>query len=162
MNKEILNILNSLYGKSCRSVSVGKYSKSISFGFGKKILHSNPHLKNKFYSEWEIGTYYGSWRIVENNKIILGSCDSKEEDFINKKIKEIDFGEIIEIINYSTFDVRVKFNKGKIVDFIPTFSDEDEVFHIFCPEGKYIEYNSEGLWKLGKSNVPWKSNEKSK
>lgn len=154
MNKEILNIISSVYGKKCCRVAVGNY-KSLSFGFGERIFHNNHCLKDKFYGEWEIGTYYGSWRVLKNNKIILGSYLSEDDiDFLNKKINEIEFGEVVAITNLSELDVRVVFSNGVMVDFIPTFSDEDEVFHMFCPENIYVEFTSEGLWKIGKSNVP--------
>ena len=154
MNKEIQDAISLLYGKMCNRVAVGN-SKSLSFGFGEKIFHNNARLKDTFYCEWEVGTYYSSWRIIKNNQIILGSNDSNDINLLSKKIHEIAFTEIISITNFSDHDVRVTFNNDIIVDFLPVFTDEDEVFHVFCPEKNYIEFTSQGLWKIGKSNVPW-------
>ena len=157
MKKEILNAITSIYGKKFCRVRVGR-SKSLSMGFGEKKFHNKPILSDKYYGEWEIGTYYGSWRIIKNNKIILGSTDSKDDlDYLNKKIKKIKFGEIVSITNISAFDVRVEFNNNLIVDFITLFSDDDEYFHIFIPDHGVVRFKK-GSWVVGKSNVPWKWN----
>jgi hypothetical protein len=156
MNNKILNVLSLIYGKKCNRVAVGN-SRSLSFGFGEKIFHNNPRLQDKFYCEWEIGSYYRSWRVINNDRIILGSNDPYDDlNLLNNKIHEIAFTEVISITNISALDVRVTFNNRIIVDFLSTISDEDEgVFHIFCPEHTYIEFTSQGKWKMGKSNVPW-------
>ncbi len=116
MNKEIQKIIASIYGKKCCRVSVGN-SKSLSLGFGAKLYHNNPRLKDTFYGEWELGTYFGNWRIVKNSKIQLGSGD--EADIISNKIKDIKFQEISAIENLSDHDVRVKFSDGLAIDFLP-------------------------------------------
>jgi len=155
MDKEILNTISSIYGIKCCRVAIGN-GNSLSIGFGEKIFHNNPKLKDKYYGEWEIGTYYGSWRIIKNNRIILGSNDFKDDiELVNRRVNDIIFGSIKDINNYSPFDVRVIFNDGMIIDFISTFIDDDEIFHIFCPGGKYIEFKAGGLWEIGKSNTPW-------
>jgi hypothetical protein len=157
VDNNIQDIIISIYRKKCCRVRIGA-SKSLSLGFGKMQFHDNPNLNDKYYGEWEIGTYSGSWRVVKNEKILLGSNDSKDDIiFLNKKISEIKFEEIVSISNLTTLDVRVEFNDGMIIDFISTISDEDEFFHIFCPNNVYIEFNSKGIWKVGKSDVPWKS-----
>lgn len=157
MNKEILKIVSSIYGKKCCRVAVGDY-KSLSFGFGAKIFLNDPRSKYEFYGEWEIGTFCAGWRVIKNNKIILGSRDSSGDGhdihFLDNKINEVKFGELVGITNFSEFDVRVVFSNGITVDFIPAFSRKDHIFHIFCPEHKYIEFKS-GLWKIGRSDIPW-------
>jgi hypothetical protein len=155
VDKDIENIISSIYGKKKCRVKVGN-SRNLSLGFGEKIFHNNPRLNDKYYGEWEIGTYYGCWRIIKDNKILLGSSDTNADiKFLNGRINEIQFREISSIDNFSFFDVRVTFNDGMIIEFIPLYSDEDEFFHIFCPNNIYVEFNSEGLWKSGKSNAPW-------
>lgn len=152
MNKKIQKAISSVYGKMCCRVSIGS-PKSLALGFGERIYHANPRLNDTFYGEWEIGTYYGSWRIVKNSKIILGSGDDVGK--LKKEIKDIQFQPILSITNLSSLDVRVEFSDGLAVDFLPTFSGEDEAFHMFCPEHIYIEFTSDGSWKIGQSNTPW-------
>jgi hypothetical protein len=152
VNVEIQKVIGSVYGQKCCRVSIGN-SKNLSLGFGKKIYHNKSRLKDKFYGEWELGTYYGSWRVVKNNKILLGSGD--DNDLLNRKINEIRFQKILSIANLSALDVRVEFSDGLMVDFLPAFSDEDESFHMFCPDNIYVELTSEGVWKIGKADIPW-------
>ena len=66
------------------------------------------------------------------------------------------FGKISTIINLNYFDVRVEFDSGLLVDFLPAMSDEDEYFHIFCPENIYVQFSPGAKWEMGKSDVPWK------
>jgi len=153
MNKEILDAIESLYGRKFCRVVIGKF-KSLSLGFGEKVFHNNPRLKNKYYGEWEIGTYYCSWRIVRDNDVILGSNDSNDIDELNKKIEIIDFNEIVAIKNTSILDVQVVFKDGIAIDFINTISDKDEIFHIFCPKNIFIKFTTEGVWEIGKSDAP--------
>lgn len=156
MNKEIIDVVSTIYGKKFCRIVVGR-NKSLSLGFGEKVFHNNPRLKNRYYGEWEIGTYYSSWRIVNNNQIVLGSNDSDDIEWLNSKINEIEFQEVTAIVNSSAFDVQVVFKNGMRLDFIATFSDEDETFHIFCPEKIFVEFNVKGVWKIGKSDAPWPS-----
>jgi hypothetical protein len=41
------------------------------------------------------------------------------------------------------------------VDFISLNSDEDELFHIFCPGSMFVEFVPGMGWKAGAANVPW-------
>lgn len=152
MNSEILKKIKKIYGEKCVDVSL-RESRGLSLGFGKKIHHDNSHLRSNFFCEWELGTYYGSWRIIKNNKILLASNDDLE--LLKEKITQLEFGEIITITNLSPFDIRVSFSDDLNIDFLLAFSDEDEVFHIFCPEKIYITFTSEGAWMMGASDVPW-------
>lgn len=154
MNKKILNVIGSLYGKRFCRVAVGKF-KSLSLGFGEKIFHNNDRLKDKYYGEWEIGTYYCSWRITRGNKVILGSNDINDINELNIKINSIEFQEIVAINNPSALDVQVVFKDGMVIDFFNTISDNDETFHIFCPKSICIKFTTEGVWEMGKSDAPW-------
>lgn len=155
MDKRVTKVISAMYGNKCCRISVGD-NKSLSLGFGQKIFHNNDRLKDIYYGEWEIGSYYGAWRVIRNRQIILGSMDYENDNCsLEDIIKSIDFGEIVKIMNFSIHDVRVEFNSGIFVDFVPIFSNEDELFHIFCPMNIYVELDSKGVWKIGKSNIPW-------
>ena len=82
MDENIKGIIKPIFGKEQRESRVGE-SRSLSIGFGKKIA-SRVLPRNKKYCEWEIGTYYSNWRIVQNGRIICGSGESVES------IRELD------------------------------------------------------------------------
>ena len=154
MEKNILeDILPLLIGKKCCRVRVGA-SKSLSMGFGEKIYHNNNKLEDAYYGEWEIGTYYCAWRVIKGDKIMCGASDPTESiEELNRDINRIKFGSIVSIAKLTSFDVRVEFDNEIVVDFLPTISDQDELFHIFCPDNLYIELSFEGKWLIGKSNA---------
>jgi len=147
------DVLNSVYGKKVCRVAVGKHNK-LSIGIGEKVYHGNSRLKNNYYGEYEIGTYYGDWRIIREKKILLSSADKIDFKTLNEKINKIQLDEVTKITS-SQCDVQVTFRNGTTVEIIATPSD-DEVFHIFCPDNVYAEFTTAGIWKIGKSNAPWK------
>jgi hypothetical protein len=159
MNIDIANAIGSIYGKKFCSANIGKHN-SLSIGFGEKIAHNIERLADKYLCEWRAGTYYSSWRIIRDGKIILGSNDSNDIEYLNSKLNELDFKEIVEIINYNSLDVQVVLKNGMIIQFINTISDEDETFHIFCPENICVVFSTEGLWEIGPSNASWSDDSK--
>lgn len=153
--KELERALAPLFTKPCCRQRIGS-SRSLSMGFGNKVTHGNARLPDPFYGEWEIGTYYGSWRITQQNEIVLGNrdvVDSEEE--MNLRFRAVNLGKIIGISSVSRYDVRVAFSGDLALDILDTSSDDDELFHVFGPDGLFVEYSSRHGWKLGKSNAPW-------
>ena len=148
MDKDILNTIKPIFGKNCCRVKVGA-SKSLSMGFGEKFYHNNPKLNDDFYGEWEIGTYYCAWRALKGDKILCGVSDPIESiEELNKSINEIKFGALVSIKQLTNIDVRLEFDSGIVVDFLSTISDEDEYFHIFCPNDVCIELTTGGKWTI--------------
>ena len=154
MNKRIIEQFELLKGQEFIYSRVGEYN-SLSLGFGEKIFKSNPKTKYNFYCEWEIGSFRGVWRIIKGNKIILGSKNLEGFETLNKKINKIDFGKLISIEQSATLNIKIRFEKGLIIDFIAAFSDKDEFFHAFCPNHIYIVIDNNGKWKITKSNEPF-------
>lgn len=155
LSEEVIKTIKPLLGKLCCRTKVGK-SKSLSLGFGEKVYHNKPQLEDTFYGEWEVGTYYCSWRIIKDSRILCASNDQIERlEQLDKAVKQIEIGSLKEIHQVSNFDVRLEFDSGVIIDFLTTISDEDESFHIFCPNNIYVELSWEGKWIIGKSNLPW-------
>lgn len=153
MNNDILDIIKPILGKRCCRIRVGT-SRSLSMGFGEKVYHNNPNLNDTFYGEWELGTYYCAWRVMKGNRILCGASDpdgSIEE--LNKNINSIEFGCLAAIIQLSDIDVRLESDSGIAVDFLATISDDDEYFHIFCPNHLHIELSIGGKWSIGKSSA---------
>jgi hypothetical protein len=160
MRDDILSEINQLLGQQCCRKKVG-FSKSLSLGFGTKVFHNNPRLNDNFYGEWELGTYNSSWRIIDGQKILLGSTD-KFDDFeeFNRRLDQIELGIIKTIDCMQNIDIQISFNNGLIVVFFATTSDNDEYFHIFCPNHIHIELAPKGIWTKSKSNKPFlRSNE---
>jgi hypothetical protein len=152
MNEKIKKVILPLIGKPCCRVKVWSY-KSLSMGFGSKIFHNNPDLNCDYYGEWEIGTYYSNWRIVNNNRIIHSSNDLEESiESLDEKLNIIQFGNIISIENITGIDVRVHFPNELFVDFLALRRDEDRHFHIFCPNHIVVIFADEGTWKIEKSD----------
>lgn len=108
---------------------------------------------NRAYRAWELGTYNCAWRIIKHGAVICGSRDASEPAELNDVIQTIEFGKFISVRKLSEFDVRVELDIA-IVDFLLDFSDDDESFHIFCPENLYIEFSARQGWKVGPSDRP--------
>ena len=149
MVKKILEIINPMFGLKCCRAGIASY-KSLSLGFGKKVFHNNPKLDSPYFGEWEIGTYNTAWRILQDDKILLGKTDSFDYPEMDAKLEKIKFGEIISINELSKFDVRVEMTNNMFIDFFGTISYSDEIFHIFCPDKHCIELFSNGRWGIDK------------
>jgi hypothetical protein len=142
-----------LIGKTCCRQRVGRM-RSLSIGFGDKIPHGKSRLADDFYGEWEIGTYSAAWRVVHKETILCGSQDIVDSlSELDERLSKIVFGRIKEISSISKFDIRVYFDGETCLDFLGAASEEDELFHIFCPGNLYVEYSISGGWKIGKSNA---------
>ena len=155
MNKTILEKLRPLVGKKCCRARIGD-SRSLSLGFGRRIRHGNPKLLDKFYGEWEIGTYYCAWRVRKKNTILLAKNDHEEkEGELDERLQRINFGRIRSIDQTTRIDVRVSFEDGIFVEFLATISDDDEYFHVFGPDNFHIDLSRNGKWTVSKSNEPY-------
>jgi hypothetical protein len=154
MNNEILKAIKPIFGQKCCRARINSF-KYLSLGFGKKIFHNNPKLDDEYYGEWEIGSYRSSWRIMRGERVLLGKQDVEENNELNEKLSKIKFGEIVFIKQISKLDIRVELKNNLFVDFLSTFSDIDESFHIFCPDHMFIEMDNKGRWTKGKSNEPY-------
>lgn len=151
----IENLIKNLIGKNCCRKKAGRMN-SLSLGFGDKLFHGKSNISDTYYGEWEIGTYIASWRIAQSGRILCGSQDDVEShDELDKKLRNIPIGKIFSISLLTQFDIRVELESDMCVDFLSVTSEEDEIFHVFCPEKKYVEYSVKDGWKAGESNKPW-------
>jgi hypothetical protein len=154
MDKDITKVIEQLIGKPCWRKEVG-WMRSLSLGFGNQI-HRKTKLIDKFYGEWEIGTYYSAWRIIQGRKILCGRQDAADSiEILNLALNRIELGRFAALQQLTELDVRVEFDSGLAVDFLATTSpDSDNSFHIFCPEKKFIGFSVHGGWKIGPSDQP--------
>lgn len=148
-------MFSGLLGKPCCRKRIGR-DRSLRIGFGLKVPHNKLGHLDDYYGEWEIGTYTASWRIYKGRNIFCGSkepVDSNRE--LDEILQKVTFDSIVSIKDISPFDIQVKFNNEVCIDIMSSSSDDDEVFHVFGPLGKYIEYTVEQGWKVGRSDEPW-------
>ena len=153
MVKKILEIINPMFGLKCCRARIISY-KGFELGFGEKVFHDNPNLVDTYFGEWEIGSYWSAWRILQDDKILLGKNDVEDIPQMNKKLKKIKFGEVISINQLSKFDIRVEMTNNMFIDFFGTFSFSDGIFHIFCADNHCIEFFSNGRWAINKRDKP--------
>ena len=147
-NTKITQLLSQMIDNPCCRIKVGQY-KSLSLGFGAKLYHGKPQLNDEYYGEWEIGTYNCSWRIIQNNIVVCASNSSIETiEELDKLANNFEYGNLASIAQLSDFDLRIEFSSGITIDFITTFSEDDECFHIFCPGEDYIEYSLRKKWEV--------------
>jgi len=104
-------------------------------GFGLKVPHLNKKARDNYYGEWEIGSYNSAWRVIRNGQILCASndpVDSIEE--LDLAFNRVEFGCLVSLKLLTDMDVRLTFDQEIIVDFLSSTSDEDESFHVFCPQ----------------------------
>jgi hypothetical protein len=155
-NKQKIDaLLTSAYGQEVCFINIGD-QKSLSVGLGRLLNRQELGLKNVYESEWCLGSYRCCWRIIEHGKIKLTNHSLDETiETLNRKVSAVKLGKLLRISNTTDYDVRVEFENGIFIDFITTFDDDDECFHLFCPLHEYVEFYSDGKWRMGKANAPW-------
>jgi hypothetical protein len=129
VNNKLKELIRPMFGKPCCKKRVWRH-RSLCLGFEEKFFHEKK-LIDDFYAEWEIRTYYCAWRVIKDKKILCASSDAVDSiDELDAALKQIEFGCIESLDQFSDLDIRVKFDTGIIVEFLATISDEDECFHI--------------------------------
>src|SRR5215217_7845090 len=106
-----------------------RISESIS-RFRDKVFHHNAKLRDRYYGEWEIGTYHSAWRVIRDRNILCASnniVDSFGE--LDRALQVIDFGRITALEHPNGFDVHAQFDTGISLHFLPVRNDPaDEAF----------------------------------
>ncbi|MDD5412120.1 MAG: hypothetical protein PHF31_12025 [Methylobacter sp.] len=149
-DSDLQSLIAGLIGKPCCRQRIGRM-RSLSIGFGNKIAHGKARLIDDFYGEWGIGTYLSAWRVVHEDVILCGSQDVVESlSELDERLGRIEIGRIQEINFVSKFHIQAYCDNGIYIDFLAASSDDDEMFHIFCPEGVCIEYSVLGGWGVSR------------
>ncbi len=152
---DVQAIIRPAFGKLCCRKQVG-YRRSLSLGFGEKVPHQNPKARDRFYGEWEIGTYNSAWRIMQAGKILCASHDPVDAiENLDANLSNITFTRLVAVQQLTELDIRVVLDLELTIDFFAAISDNDEVFHVFCPLNQYVEFTAENGWITGVSNTPW-------
>ena len=153
MNEEIRSTIEKCMGEPCTRTDVGRM-KSLSLGFGDEDQRKRErHDKN--YRLWEFGTYNCAWRIIRDGRVLCGSQDPADVAELDLIVGSIELGRFASILQMNELDIRVSFDNGVAIDFITTFSDDDECLHIFVPEHRCIKFSIRTGWKIGPSDKPW-------
>src|SRR5690606_35544518 len=91
MNATVLGYVGRLVGQGCCRQHIGK-DRSLNLGFGEVIRHKSA-IAEADHGTWEIGTYYCSWRVIYNGKIVCASQDTVDDiEELRQKIREIEWG----------------------------------------------------------------------
>lgn len=127
--------------------------RSISLGFGDEAP-ADSKKRNRNYRLWEMGTYSGDWQIVHDGIVLLSKDKSVNVAELDGLLHSIDLGCFVALQQLSKTDLRLELDNGLVVNFSGNAADDDEYFHVFCPEEKYAEFSEAG-WTLGRSDEPW-------
>ena len=153
MKKEIAELIQRLVGEPCTKQEVGRM-KSLSLGFGKPVKRAIK-VNEKVYREWEMGSYRSAWRVVKEGRVLCGSTDVSDSlAESNEALAGVELGRLAGVTQVNSLDVRVEFENDLAVEFLSTFSDDDECFHVFCPGDLFIGYSLHAGWQLSSSNQP--------
>jgi len=148
MQDQLSAVIADLKGKLCCCQRVGEH-RSLRLGFGERVTRSKMKVRDPFVGEWQIGTYAAAWRIVQNDRIILGSMNPADSCAdLDADLEKIQFGPVLNIETSSRFCVRVSLEDGVFIDFMAASSEESEIFFILHPDGSDIEYRCATGWQI--------------
>jgi hypothetical protein len=162
LSEQLREFLKPIFGKACCRQRVSA-PRGLRLGFGDKVFHGNPRLVDAYYGEWEIGTYYCAWRVLQGDRVICGSSDSVESiNELDAAIRQITFGAIQSIEHITPLDVRVRCDSGILIDFLTTTSDgtEECLGIIHNSTHRAAEFTLDHGWRMGASNLPWRPENK--
>lgn len=147
----ILLKFKDLIGQPCCRQRIGRF-RSISLGFGKKIPHGSLNRADYYYGEWELGSYRAAWRLVRDKVILCASGDLVDSLYeLDENLQRIELDSIKQIEQVSEFDFCIYFSNGIRLEFFTVTSDDDEILHLFCPDGSHLSYSLEGRWQIGRA-----------
>lgn len=153
VNNSVFQIIEELKGEPCTRREVGE-RKSLSLGFGN-LEEVTGRPRKRAYRKWELGTYDSTWRLVQNGAVLCGSDDSETSNELDLILENVELGGFASLRQSNDLDIRIELDNGVAVDILPAFREDDDCFHIFCPEDRYIGFSVRGGWRIGPSNKPW-------
>ena len=148
IDRDVEKLFSGIYNKPCCRKSVGEF-RSLSIGFGEKIFCRKNRNIEKFYGEWEVGTYRSEWRVIRNGRVLCGSRDFVDSNSeLNDRLNAIRLGKITSPIICVDGNVKLSLDCGAAIEFFSVFSDDNDVFHILgCgSENVAVTYSLDNGW----------------
>jgi hypothetical protein len=90
---------------------------------------------------------------VNGVSVVLAKSFSSDIGELDAKLTLLHLGLFASVQQLSESAIRVNLDNGLAVEFFGN-TDDDEYFHVFCPESVYIEFSQKG-WQVGRSDAPW-------
>ena len=154
INASIQVYTSQIVGQTCTRCHIAN-DRSLFLGFGE-LGGIEPVKQEQYHGTWDIGTYRSSWRIGRGKQLICGSKDVADSvDKLRAKINQLNLGRCTAIHHLTYFDVRIQFDSDAFVDILATFSDDDEVLHIFFPQNVVVVFTIPTGWDTAPTNKPW-------
>lgn len=148
VQNQLSAVIADLKGQLCCCQRVGEH-RSLRLGFGERVTRSKMKVRDPFFGEWQIGTYGAAWRIVQNDRIILGSMNPVDSCAdLDTELEKIKFGSVLNIETPSRFCVRVSLEGAMFIDFMAASNEESEIFFLLNPDGSDIEYRCTTGWEI--------------
>lgn len=145
---ELKAVIGELKGRACCCQRVGEH-RSLRLGFGNKVTRSKMEVRDLFFGEWQLGTFTAAWRIVQKDRILLGSMNPVDSSAdLDAELQKIQFGPVQHIETPSRFCVRVHLEGDIFIDFIAASNDECEIFFILKPDAHDMEYRCTIGWSV--------------
>lgn len=152
VNPEVNEMFRKIVGQPCTRKEVGSM-RSISLGFGDESTGAT-RRRNRHYRLWELGTYSGDWRLIHGASVLLARSNSSDAGELDAGLESLHLGRFVGVQQLSNSAVRVNLDNGLSMELVGDASNDDEYFHVFCPENIYIEFSRDG-WRVGRSDAPW-------
>jgi hypothetical protein len=139
----VQEIISPLIGLRAWGVNLGQGS-FITLEFGS-ALPPDEHTK-VHHGEWHFWIYNSSWRLEDEEKVLVGSEDSRQE--IIKTISVLE-GLILENISFSTPgpDTVLEFENSIRLKVLPLiFHEEYDYWILYMPDGKTLTLHTGPIW----------------
>ncbi len=151
----VIEHLEKSINSNCCSWRVGE-GKSLCLGFGKKNYHKDVSLIDDFRAEWEFRSFYSSWRIVKNKRILCSNCVTGSSiNQLQQDLESLSFSRLEKIFMLSDMDISIQLSNGLRIDFIANDKDiEEDIISIFCPNNIFIGFSLKSGWEVCLSDVP--------
>lgn len=147
--------LSEMMGRKCSLQRIDT-DGTLRIGFGVLRLRPIRGSHSVEHAEWEIGTYYRSWRVCHGVEVLCGGQDPLgEPNILEQRLNQVDFGTFKDCHQLSAFDVRIRFSTDVYVDVLGAVSNDDEIVHLFSPNHQVTTFSIGRGWQQGPSNKPW-------
>ena len=151
LTNNVNELLSKIVGLPCTRKEVGEH-RSLSLGFGDEAPKTEP--QKRIYRIWELGTYGTDWKILRGVEILVAKESAKTSYELDELLQPIHLGQFKSLHQTSPTDVRIELTDGISIEFSGVPQNDDEYFHVRCPQQVYIQFSQLG-WKIGPSNEPW-------